>query len=51
MQHEVALAKQGAGKKLVEREKVSAAGLTERDEVTHVAVENKEGVRARIVFL
>ena len=51
MQDDIPLAEESAGEELVEREKVCSAGLFERDEVTHVAVENKEGVRARIVFL
>ena len=50
MQNDVALAEQSAGKELVKRKKVGAVGLAEGNQVAHIAVKNKESVRARIVF-
>jgi hypothetical protein len=50
VQNDVALAEQGAGEKLVERQKIGPVRLAEGNQVAHVSVKNKESVGARVVF-
>src|SRR5262249_49592568 len=51
MQHQVALAEETVGKKLIERDKPASIVVPQRDHVAHVAVEHEHRIGTRIVFL